>query len=749
MILSSHLKFSSFTFVFLLVLGFGESPTLLAQPAAKPTAQPAPRQTSITVEEIWKEYKFNARRVPGFNFNNQGSTYTRIKDNKVEELSFVTGELVRTLFDYTAARTASGIDRLPEEFDGYDFSDSQKNLLISTETESIYRRSSKSNFYLVDKASNSLINLDPAGKQMYATFSPDGKKVAYVRENDLYIYDIASGSRSKITTDGEKNAIINGATDWVYEEEFSIAQAFEWSPDSKSILYLRFDERAVPEFTMEMYKNELYPEYVTWKYPKVGEANSTVSARVYETASAKTRILFDTKNGDTHIPRFYFTPESKPVLWITNRHQDTARLVRELSPGAEMTQLLLETSDRYLEVNDDMTFLDDGSFLWTSERSGYNHLYHFDKDGKLIRQLTNGNYPVTSYYGYDPAKKEVYFQAAMESPLRREVYKVALKGGSPKMISAKSGTNDAVFNGDFSGYMLTHSTANQPPSYGVYDAKNNLIRTLEDNAALSTIMTEEGVRPVEFFSFKTERGDELNGWRITPAGFSESGKEAYPLFMFVYGGPGSQQVLDHYMGFNYWWFEMLVQQGYVVACVDNRGTGARGAEFAKQTYLEMGKMEVEDQISAAKYLGSQSWIDADRIGIFGWSYGGYMTSLCITKGADVFKLAIAVAPVTNWKWYDSLYTERYMRTVAENEAGYRDNSPVNFAELLKGDYLLVHGMGDDNVHFQHSVEMVNALVAANKDFEFYAYPNRNHGIYGGVTRLHLYNRMTEFINERL
>ena len=741
-----------------LITGFGVSLPLTAQPAAAPVPTPPARNTNITLEELWTDYKYGAKGVPGFNFRDQGNRYSRITDNAVEEVDFATGKAIGKLFDYELSRQKTAVATLPEKFDAYAFSDDDSKILITTENEPIYRRSRRANFYVVDRADGIMRALDPAGKQQYATFSPDGKYVAYVHANNLYLYEVASGERKQLTHDGEANAVINGATDWVYEEEFAVAQAFTWAPDSKSILFLRFDEREVPEFTMPMYINDaMYPEYRTWKYPKVGESNATVSAHVYEVASAKTRQLFDTQNGDTHIPRILFTPASEPIVWVTNRHQDTFRLLVERQPGAALEPLLIETSDTYLEVADDLTFLDDGSFLWTSGRSGFNHLYHFDEQGKLIRQLTSGNYPVTRFYGFDPAKRMLYFQAAMRSPMQREVYRLPLLPADaaknarlkPEAIAETPGTNSAVFNGDYSGYMITHSSINTPPSYGVYDATGKLVRSLEDNTELKTIMRDEGVQPVEFFSFTSPAADKLHGWMITPPGFDSTAGDAYPLFMYQYSGPGSQQVVDAWRGANYWWFQMLAQQGYVIACVDGRGTGGRGEAFTKQTYLQLGKYELEDQISAAKYLGRRPYIDADRIGIFGWSYGGYMSSLAATKASDVFSLAIAVAPVTNWKWYDSLYTERYMRTTAENPDGYYDNSPINFAAGLEADYLLIHGMGDDNVHFQHSVEMAEALVDANKDFEFYAYPNRNHGIYGGTTRFHLYERMTEFIHENL
>ena len=732
----------------LLVAGFGASLMALAQPAAPPPPEPEVRETDITLEEIWKEYKYFAARVPGFDFST-GNRYTRITDNAVEEVDFATGETTARLFDYGVAREKAAVATLPEKFDSYAFSDDGERLLVKTNTQPIFRRSTRADFYVVDRDGGDLKAVDPAGPQMYASFSPDGSKVAYVRANNLWVYDVATGKRTQVTKDGKTNAVINGATDWVYEEEFAIAKGFAWAPDGKSILFLRFDETAVPEFTMPMFNDDLYPEYRTWKYPKVGEQNATVSAHVYTLASAKTRELYDTGDGNTHIPRIYYTPDSRPVIWTTNRKQNEHTLWVEPKPGADLQPLVTETSKTYYDVHDNLTFLDDGSFLWTSDRSGFNHIYHYGRDGKLIKQLTSGNYPVTDFYGYDEANKTVYFQAAMTSPLRREVYKLPLKGGKPRAIAKQPGWNSATFNADFSGFLLSHSRLNQAPVYSVHDSDGELVRTLEDNAALAKTMKDEGVSPAEFFSFTTEDDIELNGWIIKPEGFSLEGDTAYPLFMFQYSGPGSQQVVDSWRGPNYWWFQMLAQQGYVVACVDGRGTGGRGADFAKQTYLNLGDLELQDQVAAAKYLGAQPGIDAERIGIFGWSYGGYMSSLAAMKASDVFSLAIAVAPVTNWKWYDTLYTERYMQTLTDNADGYRDNSPIYFADGLEADYLLIHGMGDDNVHFQHSVEMANALVAANKDFEFYAYPNRNHGIYGGVTRYHLYDRMTEFINERL
>ncbi|MEL6989683.1 MAG: alpha/beta fold hydrolase, partial [Bacteroidota bacterium] len=344
-------------------------------------------------------------------------------------------------------------------------------------------------------------------------------------------------------------------------------------------------------------------------------------------------------------------------------------------------------------------------------------------------------------------KKLVYYQAAEKGPLNKYVLSVDFKGKKKKMLTSEDGTNSAAFNSTFDYFINTHSTANSAATYKVYDSNGKLIKTLEENKQNQVLMDTYGVAPVEFFEFTTSEDVQLNGWMIKPADFDASKK--YPVFMYLYGGPNSQQVTNSWKGFNYWWFQMLAQKGYIVACVDNRGTGARGEEFRKMTYMQLGHYETIDQIEAAKYLGGLDYTDAERIGIFGWSYGGYMSSLCLLKGNDVFKAAIAVAPVTNWKWYDTIYTERYMRTLKENEDGYKNNSPVYFADRLKGNYLLVHGNADDNVHFQNSVEMANALIKANKQFDTYFYPNRNHGIYGGNTRLHLYTKMTNFLLEKL
>jgi dipeptidyl-peptidase-4 len=430
-----------------------------------------------------------------------------------------------------------------------------------------------------------------------------------------------------------------------------------------------------------------------------------------------------------------------------NRHQNHLELLLANSTTGKTTLLLQEDNKYYIDIHDNLTFLSDNTFIWSSESDGFNHLYLYGMDGKLKKQVTSGSWEVSNFYGVDEKNKTVFFQAAAKSPLEKEVYSISLKDGKKKTLTPVAGINSAQFSTTYNHYVWNHSTINSAPTYSVYDRSGKLIRVLEDNASVAKSQTEYKVQPVEFFKFSTSEQVELNGYKILPNNFDPAKK--YPVFMFLYGGPGSQKVLDSWIGSDYWWFQSLAQQGYIIACIDNRGTGGRGEEFKKMTYLQLGHYETIDQIEAAQYLGRLPYADSTRIGIFGWSYGGYMSSLCLLKGNDVFNSAIAVAPVTNWKWYDNIYTERYMRDLKENSKGYEENSPVNFADRLTGNYLLVHGSSDDNVHFQHAAEMSAALIKANKQYDTYFYPNRNHGIHGDNARRHLYIKMTSFINEHL
>ena len=702
-------------------------------------------QTSIKIDEIWTDYTYAPNRVPGFNFMIDGQHYTRLEKNTIKKYDLTTGKFVSDILNGENLKDQAGFNG---RINSYTFNDDESLIMIESAKESIYRRSSKSYFHLYNRKDNSLTPIYEEDKVMYATLSPNGKMVAYVWENNLYYLNLKDGVTLPITTDGEINKIINGAADWVYEEEFSFAKAFFWSADSKKIAYQRFDETEVPEFTMTIHNDELYPELETFKYPKVGEKNAIVTAHIYDVSKDKT-IDINLGTDEHYIPRLKWTNDPNNLfIYKMNRHQNNLEVISTNASTGKTSTVLSETDKYYIDITDDIRFLkNNNEFIWSSEKSGFNHLYLYDINGKEKSALTKGDYDVTSFYGVNEKTNKIFYQAAVNGPLDRKVYSVDLKGKSPKIMTKQNGTNSAQYSSTFDYYVNTNSTINKPASYIVYDSKNKAIRTIEDNKKLIEVQKSKNVSDVEFFDFTTSEDVTLNGWMIKPPNFNPDTK--YPVFMYLYGGPGSQTVTDSWKGQNYWWFQMLAQQGYVVVSVDNRGTGARGSEFKKMTYQKLGHFETIDQIEAAKHIGSLPFTDASRIGIFGWSYGGYMSSLCLFKGHDVFKAGIAVAPVTNWKWYDTVYTERYMRTHEENKDGYDSNSPINFVEELKGNYLLMHGLADDNVHPQNTMEMYNALIKANKQYDTYIYPNRSHGIFGANARRHLYTKMTNFLNDKL
>ena len=706
-------------------------------------------QKPITPEDIFQKGTFASKGVPGFNFQQDGVHYTRLEGVTIAQYDLRNGEKSGIIFD--AATVKSDAPGWAGAFDGYSFSSDEKKILLTMGTEQIYRWSRKADYFVYDPADKKMTRLFEGAKQRYAEFSPDASKIAFVVENDLYIKDLSSNKTVRITTDGQMNAIINGASDWVYEEEFELLRAFEWSPDGKYIAYLRFDEREVPEMTMEMYRGGEYPEEVAFKYPKVGEKNAIVTAHLYDLSTAKTitvNIPDRQADRDDYLPRIAWTPGRQLCLTWMNRHQNQQRLLLADPVTGNCSVMLEENNKYYLDLHD-ITFLSDGSgFVMQHEKSGFNHLYKYDMQGKEVAALTKGDWDVSDFYGIDEKKQTVYFQAAAENPMQRELYSVKLDGKKRKKLSGTAGWHNAQWSSTFDYFVNSFSTANTPPQYAVRSRTGELLRLLETNDAIQSKQLEHRVIPVNFFSFKTAEKVELNGWMIKPTA-PEFQNQKLPVLMFVYGGPGSQQVTDQWRGANYWWFQMLAQQGYVVACVDNRGTGGRGEEFKKMTYKQLGHYEVIDQIGAAQHLGTLPFVDPERIGIFGWSYGGYMSTNAILKGKKVFKAAVAVAPVTNWKWYDSVYTERYMQTHAENAEGYEENSPINFADQLEGEYLLIHGLADDNVHFQHTAEMANQLISSNKQFDTMVYPNRNHGISDPSARIHLYTLMTTFLNEKL
>jgi len=703
------------------------------------------QEKQVTLEEIWNG-EFSQQRLESLNSLNNGDDYIVLNQDRakgtssIDVYAYKSGEKERSLVN---SANLQDINR----FSSYQLSDNETQVLLGTEMEQIYRHSSRGIFYVYDVASKSLKKLTDR-KIQEPTFSPDGSKVAYVLDNNIYIQDLASGKETQVTTDGKINENINGVTDWVYEEEFAFVRAFDFNKDGSKLAFLKFDEREVPEFTMSMFGNELYPTTTTFKYPKAGEANSKVSLHVYNLQSEETNDVKLGDYNDFYIPRMKWTNNADVLsAQVLNRHQNNLDFIFVNTKTNESKVVLNDSDKAYVDVTDNLTFLDDNSFIWTSEKDGWNHIYHYDKNGKLINQITKGKWEVTNYYGFDPKSKTIFYQSTENGSVNRDVYSIKANGKNKKRLTDKEGTNSADFSADYSYFINTFTNTTTPNRYTLHDAKTGkLVRVIKDNSALLEKEKAYNFSPKELSTIEIN-GNELNMWMIKPSNFDESKK--YPLLMFQYSGPGSQTVSNSYFGANDYWYQLLADKGYIVASVDGRGTGFKGAAFKKVTQNELGKYELEDQIAAAKKLGARNYIDQDRIGIWGWSFGGFMSTNAILKGNDVFSMAIAVAPVTSWRFYDSIYTERYMTAPQENPTGYDENSPINHVDKLKGKFLLVHGSGDDNVHFQNSMRLIEALIQANKQFDWAIYPDKNHGIYGGNTRLHLYTKMTNFIEENL
>ncbi len=710
----------------------------------------AQNSSNLSLEKIWNSREYAAKGIPGFASMNNGKSYTMLDFNKetkntdLIQYNYETGTKEKVIIDGNNLKNAKG-DKV--NIESYDFSADESKVLIQTNQESIYRHSFVAEFFVYDIVSKSLTPV-ASSKIMHATFSPDGKKVAYLKENNLWYFNIETAKTTQVTSDGQRNKIINGSCDWVYEEEFAFTRAYQWSPNSDIIGYYRFDESNVHEFSMAMY-GELYPTEYRYKYPKAGEANSEVSVLFYNLVTSKT-VSFDFGNTkDFYVPRLKWSNQNQfALVYFLNRLQNELTILKADVNTGKGTVLLNEKNKYYIDINDDLTFTSDGqNFIWCSERDGFTHLYLYTENGKLINQITKGNWDVDELVAVDSKKKVIYYTSSEISPMERHLYSIGFDGQNKTKLTTKRGFHYITFNTDKSLYIDNCSDINTPAFITLHKSNGKQVRELENNKDLNKKLEELKLSKAEFFTFNNSTGTPLNGWMIKPAAFDATKK--YPVLMFVYGGPGSQTVVDRWGGANYLWYQYLSQKGYVVVSIDNRGTGFRGEEFKKCTYLELGKKETEDQIDAAGYLGSLPYIDQTRIGIFGWSYGGYMSSLCITKGADKFKTAIAVAPVTNWRYYDNIYTERYMRTPQENGKNYDLNSPLSHADKLKGKYLIIHGTADDNVHFQNSVEIVNALIKAGKNFDSEYYPNKNHGIGGGNTRLHVFSRITDFIMQNL
>ncbi|MES2589633.1 MAG: S9 family peptidase [Bacteroidota bacterium] len=702
----------------------------------------------LTVESIWKNYEFYPKSFAGFKSTNDGEHFTQINES---EKGFSISK--HSFNNYAGA----GIDIVTREnllykgqfitVDDYEFNADETKMLITTNTESVYRRSYIADFFILDLKSKKLTILDDKREnKTLAEFSPDGTKVAYISDNNIFIKDLTTEKYTQVTSDGKRNEIINGTTDWVYEEEFAITKGFTWSPDSKQIAYLKFDERFVKEFQMAYY-GSLYPLQYKFKYPKAGEDNSKVTSYIYQLQTKKGQIIDLGKY--EYIPRMKWSSTSNQLIVQTlNRHQNNLKyfLVDSNTKKISSKMFFEENTETYVEIDDNLLILKDGkSLLRTSESSGYNHIHQVNFDG-TTKQITNGNWDVIEFFGINEETNTVFYSAAEKSAIYKGIYKINLDGSQKTVLSKEIGYNNAEFSEGMKYFMKISSDANTPNTFSLCDASGKELSILENNEKLKAKLLSSNFSKKEFIQIQGKEGL-LNAWMIKPQNFDPAKK--YPVYINIYGGPGSNTVTDDYDGNDYIYHQLLAQKGYIVFSVDPRGTMYRGAKFKKSTYLQLGKLETEDFIAVAKELGKMNYVDASRIGIQGWSYGGYMTSLAMTKGADVFKMGIAVAPVTNWRYYDNIYTERFMRTPQENASGYDDNSPINFVKNIKGKYFIIHGSADDNVHYQNTMEMTTALTSANIQFDQFIYPDKNHGIYGGNTRNHLFNMMLNYTLKNL
>lgn len=706
----------------------------------------------LTLDDLLKTRTFRSSGINEIRSMKDGLHYTTLSNDYqyISKYAYKSGDSISKIFDLREIR-GSDIKMIYD----YEFSDDENEILIQSNIEMLYRRSFKADYYIYNRTTGDIKALSSNGMQQLATFSPDGKKVAFVRENNLFIVDIETGKEDKITQDGKFNEIINGAPDWVYEEEFEFNKAFAWSPDSKKLAYLKFDERHVKTFSMMMFQgakpsideNILYPSSYQFKYPKAGEDNSIVTVHLYDLSTAETINVHIGEETDQYIPRIKFGNKSDMlVIFRLNRLQNRLELLAANSATGQSKVIYTDTNRYYIDesIFDNLHFLpDEEAFVITSEKDGWMHLYKYDYSKNVLTQLTKGEFDVVNYYGYSAENKLHYFQSKQKGPSQRQIYSVRNDGKSLKVVMEKKGTNDASFSNSLAYFINTHSSVSEPPVYTLHESNGKQIRVLEDNAEMKKRMSEYRFNYRQFFEF-TNDGVSLNGYILYPPDFDQSKK--YPVIFNQYSGPNSQEVLDR------WSFDFdnyLAEEGFVIVTIDPRGTGGRGEAFRKVTYLQLGKYETIDQIAGAKYIASQPWADKNRIGIWGWSYGGFISSLCMLKGENTFAAGVAVAPVTNWRYYDNIYTERFMRKPQDNAEGYDQNSPLFFADKLQGKLLLIHGTADDNVHMQNTAELSERLVQANKQFEQMLYTNRNHSIYGGNTRYHLYTRISNFFKTNL
>ena len=687
-----------------------------------------------------------------------GETYAQIsKDGKqVVKYSFKTGKQVGVIFDANAVRGAN-----IGSIDGYVMSPDGRRMLIQTHTKRIYRRSITAEYYIYTLGNSSVVPLSDGGPQQTPIFSPDGNQIAFVRDNNIFLVKLLyDNAESRVTKDGKRNEVINGIPDWVNEEEFATNSSMVFTADSKQICWIRYDESAVKEYSMQMFKGSNpsmdeyadYPGFYSYKYPVAGGENSKVAVYSYDIKSRQTRKMQLPLDADGYIPRIKMTSDpTKVAIFTLNRHQDNLSIYMA-NPLSTVCQLVIQDKvDKYFKEEAMANIkITDRHILMPSDRDGYMHLYLYTLGGQLKRRVTRGNYEVTDVYGYDEATGDVYYAANELGPQDKQVY-VAHQNGKTERLTAREGYNSATFSAGYKYFINTWSDINTPVVYTLNNNSGKVLSTLVDNKGLKEKLAAYDLGTRELFSFTTSEGVKLNGWMVKPAGFDASRR--YPVIMYQYGGPGNQQVLNSWnigmCGQGALLEQYMAQQGYIVVCVDGRGTGGRGAEFEKCTYLRLGELEAKDQVETALWLGSQPYVDKNRIGIWGWSYGGWNTLMSMSEGRPVFRAGVAVAPPTSWRYYDTVYSERYMRTPKENPSGYDEVNPMARVDKLSGALLICHGLADDNVHFQNTAEYTEALVQADKDFKENIYTNRNHSIYGGNTRNHLFRQIVNFFNAEM
>lgn len=703
----------------------------------------------LTLEKIWASGAFYPKTVQGVTMLPDGTYCTSdfsltAKSHVILKYNFYNDAPTDTLF------SQAWVPTLPKDFalDNFEISPNGKYILLQTNTNSIYRHSKKAEYFIYSVAKKKVKQVSKGKQVFYATFSPDNSKIAYVYDNNMYIQYFLGDSTVQITHDGSMNNIINGKTDWVYEEEFVLVQGYQWSPTGDRIAYYKFDESKVKLYQLPYY-DSLYPQEYKYKYPVAGEDNSKVSVWIYDTKNGSNQKLNLHEENDQYIPRIIWT-RSNDVLAIErlNRAQNNLELMEATAPDWNLKPLFTEINKRYVDISDNIHFFKDNSFIMTSEKEGYNNIYYYDKNGAQLRNITPFQYDVDDILGVDEAKSIIYYSSKEPKPRKMTIFRIKMDGSDKKQVNKDElGHNSIEFAKDFQHYLMTSSSTMSPYITGAYTIDGERIHVLQDNKEVAKEIESYNFTPKEYFDIKLSDSVTVSGWMIKPPDFKKNKK--YPVLFSIYGGPGIQTVTDAWGGPLDAWHQYMAMKGYIVVSVDNRGTGGKGEAFKKTTYKRLGQKESDDQIAAAKYFASQSYVDPDRIGIYGWSFGGYMAAMCITKGAGVFNTAVAVAPVTDWRYYDNIYTERYMGKPQDNAANYDAGSVMTYVPKMTGNFLVIHGTYDDNVHPQNTFMLLKEMIKLNKKFDSEFYPNKAHGISGGYTRLHVYTRITDYILNHL